>query len=155
MLPLMGRPCADTQPNVFRSLPLCGTVFAVFLGIDQARSIGRFETRKVLYKMKNNRHRRYKMPKTVDEAAELLISDLSIADQDVLGKMSDEDFDHFYRSVAGYILEDFEIWRNNAQLMASSFEDDPQNDATHDPAKIILKRVREKLQHAEGVVIVT
>ena len=102
--------------------------------------------------MRNNK-RWYNVPKTIDEAAELLISDLSATHQDILSKLDDQEFDRFYESVAKFVLDDFELWSGNEALLWSCYTND--NDRAAEPAKIILNRVREMLQEVSGIVIIT
>ena len=106
--------------------------------------------------MRNNK-RLYDVPKTIDEAAELLISDLSATHQEILSKLDDQEFDQFYESVARFVLDDFELWAGNEALLQScyTYDNDRVNDAAAEPAKIILNRVREMLQEVSGIVIIT
>ena len=102
-----------------------------------------------------NQQKRYRVPKTVDEAADLLISDLPASHRDTLAEMSEEDFDQMYALVAGFILEEFDIWTGNDKLLTSCFASENNTENLTDPALIILKRVRQKLVTAHGIVIIT
>lgn len=102
---------------------------------------------------KNNR--RYRIPRTVEEAADLLIGDLPVGHQQAVAHMDDADFELFYNSVGKYILDDFEIWNGNEELLRSCYRSAGKRSAGKDPARIILERVREILRAGSGVVIIT
>ena len=102
---------------------------------------------------KRNPH--YGYPRTVDEAAELLISDIPVDQRTVLSKMGEQEFMQFYATVAEFIIEDFKLWTGNEALLNSCFDWVDTEDAHYDPAMIILKRVKEKLQDTDGIIIIT
>lgn len=102
-----------------------------------------------------DKKRWYDIPTTIDEAAELLISDLSARHQEVLSNLDDEGFNRFYESVAKFVLDDFELWSGNHELLRSCYTSDTTVDSVAEPAKIILNRVRELLQETFGIVIIT
>jgi len=95
------------------------------------------------------------LPKTVDEVADLLIGDLMAGDAQVLSRIDDAGFNRLYQDVAAYIIDEFQIWTANPELLHSCFEQARDNVAAFDPALIILNRVRQKLTSSEGVVIIT
>jgi len=103
-----------------------------------------------MYERTKKRH----LPKTVDEAADLLIGDLMTGDVEALSRIDDTDFYLLYRDVAAYILDEFQIWTANSDLLRSCFEHAQGPDGPVDPALVILKRVRQKLALSEGVVII-
>ncbi len=73
----------------------------------------------------HNQHNPSQMPKTVDEAADRLIADLSIMDQEILSKMDNDEFDRFNEAVAASILLVTTIsivWR----VLASPEEPEPE-----------------------------
>jgi len=96
--------------------------------------------------------KRYTIPKTLDQAADLLISDLPPDYRELFSKMDDADFDLLYETVGGFILDDFKLWLGNEDLLRSCYRGGGKNN--DDPAKIILNRVREKLQEETGIVII-
>ena len=112
------------------------------------------QTKKGSDLMMFEKKKRYTTPRTLDEAADLLIADLPPEYQDLLTKMSEEDFNRLYDSVGGYILDDFKLWLGNEALLVSCYRESGESEDTSDPARIILNRVREKLQEAAGLVIV-
>ena len=101
------------------------------------------------------RKQRYRMPKTLDDAAEKVISDLPGGHQEILSRMNDKQFHRFYEKVAKFILDDFDLWLGNEELLRSCYSTHPDDNSTCDPAKIILDRVREKLQEIAGIIIIT
>ena len=102
---------------------------------------------------RNNPH--YGYPRTVDEAAELLISDIPIDQRNVLSRMGEREFMQFYSTVAEFIIEDFKLWTGNEALLNSCFASVDTEDEDYDPAMIILKKVKEKLQDTDGIIIIT
>ncbi|MFO7687456.1 MAG: hypothetical protein R6V60_15340 [Desulfobacterales bacterium] len=97
----------------------------------------------------------HRMPKTLDDAAEKVISDLPGEHQEMLSGMTDDQFQRFYESVAKFILDDFNLWLGNQELLRSCYSIHNRDNASSDPARIILDRVREKLQETAGIVIIT
>ncbi len=95
------------------------------------------------------------IPKTIDEAAELLISELSVKHQEILSNLDDDDFDLFYQSVAKYILDNFALWSGNDALLHACYRFDPTGESALEPAKVILNRLRETLQVSSGIFIIT
>lgn len=99
---------------------------------------------------KNNR---YRLPKSVDEAAELLLSDLLLQHLQTLAQMTEDDFDRLCDKLAPYLLEEFRIWQGNVDLLDSCYND--SEDATEDPTRIILNRVKKMLQDFHGFLVIT
>lgn len=98
----------------------------------------------------NDQHRK---PKTVNEAAELLLSDLLIQHLNALSKMSEQEFNRLCDHVTPYLIDEFQIWQGNDDLLDSCYKsDDPEHD---DPARIILNRVRDMLNNFSGFLVVT
>jgi hypothetical protein len=105
--------------------------------------------------MMYEKHTRYDMPRTVDEAAELLISDLQLTDQYAISGMDREAFDRLYESVAPFLIDEFNIWSGNDALLDSCLAEAASAIAQYDPAWVILNRVREILDVPEGLIIIT
>lgn len=93
-----------------------------------------------------------RMPKTVDEAAEILISDLLIQHLQTLSQMDDEDFDLLCEKVTPYLLEEFKLWEGNNHLLESCLKADKGG---NDPARIILKTVKDKLHDFSCFLLIT
>ena len=100
-----------------------------------------------------NRKIRCKLPENVDEAAELLISDLLTQHLQTLSNMTDEDFEHLCDSVSPYLTEEFKLWQGNDTLLDSCYANVDGQET--DPARIILKRVKQILHDFNGCFIIT
>ncbi len=95
----------------------------------------------------------YRLPSTVDEAAELLISDLLIQHLQVLTELNHEDYDFLCEKVTPYLNDEFQIWQGNEALLESCLRQSDQGD--ENPARVILDRVVRKLQDINGFVVIT
>jgi len=95
------------------------------------------------------------LPKTVDEVADLLISDLPPAEIEVLSRLGTDEFLELYDSVADYLLDEFKVWTGNNALLASCLQRVDPGDSATDPAMIILRRVWQKLAEFPEIVIIT
>lgn len=93
------------------------------------------------------------MPHTVEEAAELLLSDLLMQHLQTLSKMTEPDFDRLCDRVAPYLLEEFKIWQGNHALLDSCYSQQEDDDEI-DPARIILKRVKKILHDFNGFLVI-
>ncbi len=101
---------------------------------------------------KPNRH---SLPRTVDEVADLLISDLPPQEMATLSGMTEDDFVRLYDSVANYVLDEFKIWTGNDELLASCLHEVSEKAHDTDPALIILRRVWQKLHELPEILIIT
>ncbi len=95
---------------------------------------------------------RYRKPNTVNEAAELLLSDLLIQHLQALSRMNEKEFNSLCDHVTPYLLEEFQVWQGNDALLSSCYE---QCDTVQDPARIILNRVKEMLKNFSGFLVIT
>ena len=96
--------------------------------------------------------RRYHVPQTVEEAAEMLLSDLLMQQLSTLSHMTENDFDQLCDQVTPFLLEEFKIWQGNDALLhscCSRGEDEP------DPARVILNQVKEILSNFNGFLVIT
>ena len=91
-------------------------------------------------------------PCTVDEAAEMLLSDLMIQHLQALSEMTEADFDLLCNYVTPYLNEEFRLWQGNHALLTSCFDRD-QEEA--DPARIIMNRVKDMLSDFSGFLVIT
>jgi hypothetical protein len=95
----------------------------------------------------------YRLPKSVQEAAEILLSDLLFQHLQTLLQMSEDDYNHLCDQLAPYLLEEFRIWQGNNDLLNSCYnccEDD-----IVDPTRIILNRIKKILQDLNGFIVIT
>ena len=99
-----------------------------------------------------DRFRRFKLPTTVEEAVDVLISDLTTQQMAAMGHMTDEEFDRLCRQLVPYLQHDFRLWTGNDRLLFDCF-DTVDNDTSTDPMRIIMERMRERLLSDQGVFI--
>ncbi len=97
----------------------------------------------------------HSLPRTVDEVADLLISDLPPQYMATLSGMTENDFVRLYDSVANYVLDEFKIWTGNDELLESCLDQVSENADATDPAMIILRRVWQKLHDFPEILIIT
>ena len=95
----------------------------------------------------------FKLPQSVDEAAELLLSDLLIEHLHTLSNMTTEDFDSLCDKVAPHLIEEFGLWQGNSRLLDSCFSE--VEAAETDPARIILNRVKQMIHDFQGFLVIT
>jgi hypothetical protein len=91
-------------------------------------------------------------PRTVDEAAQLLLSDLLVQHLQTLSQMAEGDFEVLCERVTPYLIDEFKLWQGNDALLDSCFT--RTSDET-DPARIILNRVKEILRDFHGFLVIT
>jgi hypothetical protein len=99
-----------------------------------------------------DRHPKYALPVTVDEAAEVLISDLTTQQMTAMAQMKDPEFDRLCEQLVPYLQHDFRLWTGNERLLSDCF-DCTGDHASTDPMRIIMDRVRSKLQMLSDVII--
>jgi len=95
------------------------------------------------------------LPRTVDEVADLLISDLPPKEMVTLSSMDENEFLRLYNTVAQYVLDEFKIWTGNDDLLQSCLSRVSDSDDDTDPAMIILRCVWQKLNDFPEILIVT
>jgi hypothetical protein len=91
-------------------------------------------------------------PRTVEEAAQLLLSDLLIQHLQVLSQMTEGEFEILCDRVTPYLIDEFRLWQGNDALMNSCLSHDTQE---ADPARIILNKVKEILCNFHGFLVIT
>jgi DNA topoisomerase IB len=95
------------------------------------------------------------LPKTIDQAADLLISDLLTDHIEAMASLSDEEFESLYQGVAPFLIDEFRLWSGNDSLLAACMEACQASGEVPDPVRIILKRVVERIGDTEGIIIIT
>lgn len=98
---------------------------------------------------------RYERPRSCDELVDLLMSDLMIEHLAILAHMTEDEFERFYDEVAGHIIEEFDLWTGNDALLHSCLFSESDDDEEPDPARVILKKMREQVREENGVIIIT
>lgn len=101
-----------------------------------------------------DRFERFTLPTTLDEAANLLISDLTPQQITAMEEMSDSEFEQLCDELLPYLQDDFRIWSGNDRLLVSCFEAENSCTST-DPMRIIMQRVRTLIQSNGDIIIVT
>ncbi len=91
-------------------------------------------------------------PQTVDEAAQMLLSDLLIQHLQSLSQMSEADFEVMCEGVTPYLIDEFKLWQGNNALLDSCFS---RNSDETDPARIILNRLKEIISNFHGFLVIT
>jgi hypothetical protein len=99
-----------------------------------------------------DRFQRFKQPKTVDEAVDVLISDLTTQQMAAMADMSDVQFDLLCEQLIPHLQHDFQLWSGNENLLISCFET-ARFDTSTDPMRIIMDRMRSRLRTYDGVLI--
>lgn len=94
-----------------------------------------------------------RMPGTVEEAAELLISDLLIQHLQALSEMTDNEFNLLCEKVTPYLIDEFRLWQGNDALLESCFQNSGEHD--EDPARVILNHVKTILNDFSGYLVIT
>ena len=94
-----------------------------------------------------------RVPYTVNEAAEYILSDLLTQHLQVLSNMTDEEFEALCTKVTPYLNEEFRIWEGNDALIESCWQH--SLNSCDDPARIILNRVKQLLQNFSGYLVIT
>lgn len=100
-----------------------------------------------------NKNNNVAAPKSLDEAAELLLSDLLMQHLQTLSNMTEEDFDLLCERVTPYLIEEFKLWEGNDDLLDSCFSKSDTEET--DPARIILNRVKQMLSDFHGFLVIT
>lgn len=80
----------------------------------------------VMYKAENLKSG--KQPKTVEEAVDLLIKDLSLKDRTTIANMAEIELSTLYLNLGKYIQNEFGIWSGNRELIQSCNLIGRQND---------------------------
>lgn len=99
-----------------------------------------------------DRQFRYTMPTTVDEAADLLIADLTPEQKIAMAEMNETTFDDLCDKLNPYLQHDLNLWTGNERLLSSCFED-IKSQPEADPMRIIMERVRFRLLIHNDVLI--
>jgi len=98
---------------------------------------------------------RFGLPETVDEAVDLLITDLLADPIETFSSLSAQQFDRLYDLVSPFILSEFKLWSGNEKLLNSCMDAIEDTDANCDPAGLILRKTKARLNETMGVLIIT
>ena len=64
-----------------------------------------------------DRFLKYELPATVDDAAEVLISDLTTQQMTAMAEMGDREFGLLCDQLVPYLQHDFRLWKGNDRLL--------------------------------------
>lgn len=99
-----------------------------------------------------DRFKRYQLPATVDEATDVLLSDLTTQQMAAMAEMDDKTFDALCDQLVPHLQHDFRLWSGNDRLLIDCFEIVDNNTST-DPMRIIMEQVRLKVQSLSDIII--
>lgn len=95
----------------------------------------------------------HKMPRNVDEAARMLLSDFLVQHLQDLASQSEYEFEKFYSALTPYVNDTFKIRQGNDMLVTAC--EKHYKNPNDDPARIILEHVRIMLENFSGLFILT
>lgn len=95
------------------------------------------------------------MPKTVDQAAEKLLSKLSLKEKTMIANIPEDNLINLYQSLEDYLQDEVNLWLTNKMLMESccSISGD-KHLSEHRASLIIIKALWKKLQKTNVLRIV-
>jgi len=97
----------------------------------------------------------YETPQSCDELVDLLMSDLNPEHELMLAQMDDDQFESFYEEVADQIVDEFALWTGNSRLLSSCLLDDAlDDDASAEPGRVIVEKMRERVQSVDDILII-
>jgi hypothetical protein len=99
-----------------------------------------------------SRFRKFDLPATVDEAVDILISDMTTQQMAAMGKMDDKAYDRLCSQLVPHLQHDFRLWAGNDRLLISCFET-VGNDTSTDPMRIIMDHLRMRIQSLSDSII--
>lgn len=99
-----------------------------------------------------SRFQRFNLPATVDEAVDILISDMTTQQMAAMGEMDDQAYDRLCSQLVPHLQHDFRLWAGNDRLLISCFET-VDNDTSTDPMRIIMDRLRMRIQSLSDIII--
>lgn len=99
-----------------------------------------------------SRFQRYDLPATVDEAVDILISDMTTQQMAAMGEMTDQEYDRLCGQLVPHLQHDFRLWAGNDRLLISCFET-VDNDTSTDPMRIIMDHLRMRIQSLSDIII--
>lgn len=98
---------------------------------------------------------KYRLPTSVDEAAEVLIADLLTCHLETITSLNTKELDQLYEAICPYMLDEFKLWSGNVELLSSCLAEAGNDTKMFDPAKVILQKIKSKLMDTYGIIIIT
>lgn len=99
-----------------------------------------------------DRYPDYYLPSTVEEAVNILVSDLTTQQMAAMGDLTDEEFDRLCGDLVPHLQHDFRLWSGNERLLNSCFET-TDSLTTTDPMRIIMDALRLRIQSLDDIFI--
>lgn len=93
------------------------------------------------------------IPRDVNEAARLLLSDLLNLHLKTLSMLSDQDFNQLCDRLVPLINEEYQLCQGNMALLESCIEMSDKDDVV--PAQVILVRMMQLIRNGPGLLIIT
>jgi hypothetical protein len=84
-------------------------------------------------------------PKTIEEAVELLLTELSEKDQQIIKIMAEDQLSSLHFSLGNYIRDELGLWWSNEELLKVCCSDSSLQNA-NDASMVIIKALWWKLQ---------
>jgi hypothetical protein len=96
-----------------------------------------------------------RLPKTVDEAVNRLISELTLKDNTTIANMAEDELSTFHTTLEEYIRNEFGLWTDNKDLMASCcFIAKRDNIHEDEASSIIIRELWKKLRETHKLRVV-
>ncbi len=99
-----------------------------------------------------DRYPDYFLPSTVEEAVNILVSDLTTQQMAAMGQMTDAEFDRLCDELVPYLQHDFRLWEGNDRLLNSCFENAEDLTST-DPMRIIMEAMLSRVRSLDDIFI--
>ncbi|MCG8687244.1 MAG: hypothetical protein MI892_20370 [Desulfobacterales bacterium] len=95
------------------------------------------------------------LPSTIDEAVNILLSDLRLLDRTRMGSMTTEELNWVNKVVGLQITRDFRLWSGNELLLNACLKEVEDNgDKDADPTMVIIQAMWKKLQETHVLRLV-
>lgn len=80
-------------------------------------------------------------PETIGEAVNLLLISLSDENRQAIRSMPEEELGSLHLGLGTYIRNEFDLWKNNKELLATCGKENPDNAST-----VIIRALWERLR---------
>jgi hypothetical protein len=140
-------PRSSKDPNIYVD---------VFRILEWAFKIYRMEEISPAEKVELDKIKQSKsLPKTVKEAVNRLISELSLKDNTTIANMAEAELSSFHRTLGEYISNEFGLWTDNKDLMASCRFIAKRDKIREDEASsIIIRELWKKLRETHKLRVI-
>ena len=94
------------------------------------------------------------LPITIEDAVDILLSDLPLLDRTRLSAMSSDELDLVNHLVGRQIARDFRLWSGNDILLSACLTACAQSGEPADPVMVIIRAMWQRLQETHVLRIV-